>query len=60
MKITGLCRYCKNRSWWCGDNHYCDSGNNFAPFAPISGLKYSREEIIDKWYVEVERRNHVK
>ena len=47
---TGLCKYCKNQSWWCGDNHYCDGNNGFRPFQPVDGLKISREEIIQKWY----------
>lgn len=52
-KKTGLCKYCKNHSWWCTDNHYCDGGNNFRNFFPVDGLKYSREEIIKKWFVYV-------
>lgn len=47
--MKSLCKYCRNHSWYCGDNHYCDGANNFAPFVPKDGLKLSREEIIAKW-----------
>ena len=47
-RTTGLCKFCKNQSCWCGDNHYCESGNNYLPFVPVDG--YSREEIIKKWF----------
>ena len=55
--VTGLCKYCKNRSWWCTDNHYCDSGNRFAPFAPIEG-NFDRETLIEKWMKHVKEMNH--
>ena len=54
-KRTGLCKYCKSFSWWCDENHACDGNTGFAPFEPIEGLKYSRDEIIAKWYKEVEK-----
>ena len=49
---TGLCRYCKNWTPWCNDepHPYCDGNKGFTPFQPVDGLKYSREEIIEKWY----------
>lgn len=56
MELTGLCRYCKNHSWWCGDNHYCESGNDYQPFQPVEGLKFTRDEIIKKWYATVKEQ----
>ena len=54
---TGLCRYCKKYTMWCSDNHHCDSGNGFAPFAPKDVLNFDRETIILKWLKYVEETN---
>lgn len=66
----GLCKYCKNWVRQCGvepahcmeksrESHYsCDLTTNFAPYMPVEGLQYSRDEIIAKWTKHInEERN---
>ena len=55
--VTGLCRYCKNYSWWCDENHYCDGCNGFAPFAPKDDVKYDRDTVVMKWMEHVKEMN---
>lgn len=57
----GLCKYCLEWSEACGlePAHCanrareswisCDLNTNFAPFRPVFGLPYTRDEIVAKW-----------
>ena len=55
---TGLCKYCKHWTPWCTQSRACDGNSGFVPFAPVDGLKYSREEIIEKWLNQKQGGGH--